>query len=341
MKVLITGAAGFIGSNLAHQIYKKNWEMILIDNLSYGKEENLKFSDCDLRGKLIKMDVRDKERIEELIQKERFECIFHIAGVAPLPECQSDPAHAIDVNVIGLVNILEAARKFGVRKIIFASTTAIYENDTVFPSQEEGFKLPTLIYPNTKYVAERFCQSYCDTYGMNVSCIRFANVYGPHIDCLRKQPPFVGYMIRELYFNRIPHFYSNGKQKRDYIFVDDLMDLMFLTINSEGFECINAASNKSYSVNEMFEIAKKIMGKTDIKPVYLEPKKYWDKYPELYQGAYMISNDILYNEVNKYTQCSNEYARQAYGWKPKVSMAEGLSKTIIYMKDQLNLLYGN
>lgn len=137
----------------------------------------------------------------------------------------------------------------------------MYENETIFPTKEDKFNLPTLIYPNTKYVAERFCESYCKTYGMSVTCLRFANVYGPHIDCLRKQPPFVGYMIRELFYNRVPIFHSNGEQRRDYIYVDDLIDLAIRVQNGEGFDCVNVSSNTNYSVNEMYNIASNIMKK--------------------------------------------------------------------------------
>ena len=147
----------------------------------------------------------------------------------------------------------------GVKCVIQASTNAMYENETGFPTREQFDNLPTLIYPNTKYCAERFAQSYCDTYGMNVCCVRFANVYGPHVDCLRKQPPFVGYLIRELYYDRVPTFHSNGKQARDYIYVDDLTDLLEKVQNCKGFDVVNCSSNKSYSVREIYDIAQDIM----------------------------------------------------------------------------------
>ena len=101
----------------------------------------------------------------------------------------------------------------------------VRERDRVPDRGKSKFNPPTLIYPNTKYCGERFAQSFADTYGMTVTCLRFANVYGPHIDCLRKQPPFVGYMIRELYYDRTPEFHSDGNQRRDYIYVDDLIAL--------------------------------------------------------------------------------------------------------------------
>ena len=139
---------------------------------------------------------------------------------------------AIEVNTLGLVNLLEAGRRTGIKQLVQASTNAMYENETEFPTVEGKFNPPTLIYPNTKYCGERFAQSFADTYGMTVTCLRFANVYGPHIDCLRKQPPFVGYMIRELYYDRTPEFHSDGNQRRDYIYVDDLIALALRASNT-------------------------------------------------------------------------------------------------------------
>ncbi|BCZ49015.1 UDP-glucose 4-epimerase [Clostridium gelidum] len=327
MKVLITGAAGFIGSQLAYRLWKDKNELLLIDNYSYGREDNLIFSKHDFRNEVINMDVRNSDGIANLLKNGDVDYIYNIAGIAPLPDCQMNPQESIDVNVIGLVNILENARRYGVKKVIQASTNAIYENETEFPTIETNFKLPTLIYPNTKYVAERFAQSFCDTYGMNVTCLRFANVYGPHIDCIRKQPPLVAYMIRELFYDRIPVFHSDGNQRRDYIYVDDLIELAICVQNTEGFECVNVSSNCNYSVNEMYAIVSEIMGK-DIKSVYASDAHYWGNYPQLYKGTYPIRDEILNHEINKYSLCDNMLAEEKYGWQPKVSMEEGLKRVI-------------
>ncbi len=326
-KILITGAAGFIGSQLAHRLWKEGNELVLIDNFSYGKVDNLIFEDHDFTNEVIKMDIRDKVGIKKIFENGDIDYVYNIAGIAPLPDCQSDPYEAIDVNVNGLVNILENARKYGVKKVIQASTNAMYENEKVFPTKENKFELPTLIYPNTKYCAERFAESYCETYGMSVTCIRFANVYGPHIDCLRKQPPFVAYMIRELYFDRTPIFHSNGEQRRDYIYVDDLIDLAIAVQNGEGFDCVNCSSMKNYSVNEMYKIACKIMNK-NIQADYASDSHYWEKYPTLFEGKYKIKESILKNEINKYSLCDNTYAKEKYNWVPKIDIEEGLRRVI-------------
>ena len=335
-KILITGAAGFIGSQLAYKFLKEGHKIVLIDNMSYGHEDNLIFDDADLNEYLIKCDIRDKE-LDEMFKLEHFDYVYNIAGIAPLPDCQSNPTEAIDVNVNGFVNILELSRIYGVKTVIQASTNAMYENCKVFPTFEYDFPLPTLIYPNTKYCAERFAQSYCDTYGMNVCCVRFANVYGPHVDCLRKQPPFVGYLIRELYYDRTPVFHSDGKQSRDYIYVDDLTDLLEKVQDCIGFDVVNCSSNKSFSVRTIYEIARGIMGK-DIEAEYVDSSNYWKKYPQLYEGAYSIKPEVLDHEVNKFSLCDNTHALARYNWQPKVDIEEGMRKMIEYTVQQFQKL---
>lgn len=327
MKILITGAAGFIGSQLAHRLWKNGDDLVLIDNFSFGHEDNLTFDDHDFRKEVIRMDIRDKDGIKSIMENGDVDYIYNIAGIAPLPDCQLNPTEAIDVNLNGFVNLLENGRRYGVKKVIQASTNAMYENETEFPTREDSFKVPTLIYPNTKYCAERFAQSFCDTYGMSVTCLRFANVYGPHVDCLRMQPPFVAYMVRELYYGRTPVFHSNGEQRRDYIYVDDLIDLAIAVRESKGFDAVNVSSNTNYSVNEMYQLAEDIMGK-HIKAEYADDAHYWERYPELYEGSYPIKKEILNHEINKYSLCDNAYALKKYGWQPKVSMREGLSRLI-------------
>ena len=339
MKVLITGAAGFIGSQLAFRLWKDGAELILIDNFTYGHEDNLIFEEHDFRDEIIKMDIRDKEGIKSILKNGDVDYIYNIAGIAPLPDCQMNPTEAIDVNLNGFVNLLENGRLYGVKKIIQASTNAIYENETEFPTYENNFKVPTLIYPNTKYAAERFAQSYCDTYGMNVTCLRFSNVYGPHVDCLRKQPPFVAYMVRELYYSRTPIFHSTGEQRRDYVYVDDLIDLALAVQKSEGFDIVNVSANQNYSVNEMYQIAQEIMGK-DSPAAYADDAHYWEKYPGLFEGEYPIKESILNHEINKYSLCDNTYAKERYGWTPRVSMREGLTKLIEEECKLLDLLRG-
>lgn len=327
-KILITGAAGFIGGQLAHKLWQEGKELILVDNLSYGKADNLIFDDINLFSQLIVADILNHDKMEQIFKDNTIDYIYNIAGIAPLPDCQIHPQIAIEVNTVGLVNMLELGRKYGVKTIIQASTNAMYENEIRIPTSENFSRLPSLVYPNTKYCAEQFARGYCDVYGMNVCCLRFANVYGPHIDCLRKQPPFVGYMIRELYYDRQPVFHSDGKQRRDYIYVDDLIDLAIKVQSCKGFDVVNCSSATNYSVKELYNTARTIMGKEHIDAIYQDASHYWDKYPQLFEGEYKINVGILEHEVNKTTLCANYNAKLRYDWSPKVGIVEGLKNVI-------------
>jgi len=327
-KILITGAAGFIGSQLAYHFYQKGDNVTLLDNFSYGSEDNLIFEDKDFRGEIIRGDIRDRELIKSLFLQHKFEYVYHIAAITPLPDCQTNPVQALDVNVTGTVNILENSRIYGVKNVVFASTSAVYENNTDFPSVENSVVPPSLLYPSTKYAAEQFCRSYADIYGMNITALRFANVYGPHLDCLRTQPPVVGYMIRELYYGRNPILHGTGEQRRDFVYVQDLVRLCELVLVDKGYNVVNVSTGTTISINELMDITARLMNKTDLTPEYREVAHFWHNYPDIYGGAYPISEKALENEVTKYTELSNNYAAKKYGWKPLVTIEEGVKNTI-------------
>lgn len=327
-KIFITGAAGFIGSQLAYHLWKKGNDLTLIDNFSYGSEDNLIFEEHCFTDEIIRDDILNAELIDRLFKEKQFDYVYHIAGITPLPDCQLNPAKAVEVNTMGTVGLLEAARKYGIKKFIFASTSAVYENNKDFPSVENHVVPPSLIYPNTKYTAERYCNAYADVYGMNITCMRFANVYGPHLDCLRTQPPVVGYLIRELYYDRAPVLHSTGTQRRDFVYVEDLIDLAERVQEGTGFDVVNVSTNTTISINELAETVRRLMGKEDIEFSYVDSSNYWNRYPKLYEGAYPISREALDNEVNKFTQLSNAYAKEKYGWEPKTDLEAGVQATI-------------
>ncbi len=334
-RILITGAAGFIGSQLAYALWQKGDEVVLLDDFSYGLEDNLIFRDHDFRQEILREDVCDAEMLDRIWLEGRFDYVYHIAAITPLPDCQIRPGRAITVNVAGTVNVLEAARKHGAKKVIFASTSAVYENCRQFPTGEGDAVPPSLVYSGGKFAAEQFCRSYADVYGMNVTALRFANVYGPHIDCLRKQPPVAGYLIRELCYGRQPVLHSNGEQRRDFVYVDDLIRLAILVQEGQGYDCVNVSTNATHSINELYQTIAGIMGKENIHPVYVDSSNYWKKYPGLYEGAYPISEGVLDAEVNKYTLCDNSHALQRYGWRPEVSFEDGLKRTVDFCVDAL------
>lgn len=330
MNILVTGAAGFISSQLSYRLYKEGHNVSLLDNFSYGHEDNLIFEDKTFANEIYRKDIRDIDFLDKLFEEKKLDVIYHFAGITPLPDCQNSPSLAVDVNVRGTVILLELARKYGVKNFVFASTSAVYENNIDFPSVENKVEKPTLIYPSTKYTAEQFCKAFYEAYNIPIVVLRFANVYGPHIDCLRTQPPVMGYVIRELFYDRSPVLHSTGKQERDFIFVNDLIDFAILVLKNDKYDIVNVSTCKTISINKITDIIKEKMGKTSIKTDYTDASNYWHNYPELYEKPYPINNKLMENEVLKYTCLDNKHAFDNYGWKPKVSIEEGIERTVDY-----------
>lgn len=327
-KILITGAAGFIGSQLAYRLWNDGDEVVLVDNFSYGSDDNLIFEKKDFREEIHRKDIRDTEFMEDLFAKEKFDFVYHIAGITPLPDCQNNPVDAVDVNTRATVIILDLVRRYGVKKMFFASTSAVYENNTDFPSVESHVESPSLLYPSTKYTAEQFCRAYSKAYGFPVVCFRFANVYGPHIDCLRTQPPVMGYIIREFNRGKSPVLHSTGEQERDFIFVDDLIELAIKVQKATEFDIVNVSTGTTISINKIANIIAEEMGCTNIPIEYAETSHFWHNYPELYSEPYPINNELMEHEVLKYTCLSTEHAKAAYDWEPKTDIREGIKRTI-------------
>lgn len=332
-KVVITGGAGFIGSKLAQKLSREGYEVVVIDDLSGGYEDNL-LAGGEHFAKFVKADIRSQD-IAPHFKGASF--VFHLAAISALPVCQSEPGRAMEVNVAGTANVLEMSRRFGAGRVIFASTSAIYENNASFPCKETDPVNPHLMYSVSKFAAESVCHGFAKTYGMDVVITRYYNVYGPHQDVRRKSPPFVGYIIRELLNNRAPILHSNGEQKRDYVFIDDVnrINSLCMTHRDAPGKTFNVASGKAYSVNEMYSMVAKLL-KSSIKPVFREPAKFWDKYPELYGGRYGIREENLESEVNKFTLGSTENAKRVLGWEAKTPIESGLAETVEHAKKILS-----
>ena len=254
MNILITGGAGFVGSQLGHYLQERDHTIYLYDNMSYGHKDNLTINKKPI-GVLIEGDVR--ESLTDILKEKKIEAVIHLAGIAPLPDCQMDPYNAYDNNVGGTLNVLECCRLVGIKKIVFASTSAIYENCKITPFIEERIeKVPNLVYSSSKLHCEMLCDSFVDNYGMDIVCLRLFNVYGPHQDFKRKHPPLMGYIIKSLLTNTPPTFYSDGEQKRDYIHVTDLARCFELVLLKNGIsgEKFNVCSGDTKSVKEIYAI---------------------------------------------------------------------------------------
>lgn len=345
MRYIITGGCGFIGSHLTEYLLNNycNCNIVIIDNLYSGIIDNLpNHIQNDNRLQIIKMDIRDSS-LEEYILED--DIIIHLAAISALPECQSNPLLSFDVNVSGTINILEISRKKHIKRIIFASTSAVYENNMSYPCKESDIINPSLIYSLTKSTAESICLSYIKNYNLEIRIIRFFNIFGGNQDFRRLSPPLTIYIINELINNRIPILHSDGTQKRDYLYIDDLLNLLNKIIHKDkiNYRIYNACSGKVYSVSEIYDIIVKKLKNTYLisecadNPKYQDPTLFWQKYSNLMEGKHCLNKDIITDEVIKYTLGSNELAIQEFNWIPNISMEDGLHE-IINQKLQLEKL---
>jgi UDP-glucose 4-epimerase len=326
-KIVVTGAAGFIGSQLAKSFVDEGHDVLLIDNMSFGYLDNL-IIDGQTFGKFVGVDIRSPDLGKYFAGAE---FVFHFAGISALPVCQQQPQLAMDVNVGGTANVLEAARLAGVKRVIFASTSATYENNTTFPTKESDPVRPSLTYAVSKYQAEQLCRSYGELYGMEIVILRYFNVYGPHQDFMRLSPPLMSYLIRELLHGRQPVLHSDGTQERDCIFVEDVnrLNRICMVHPKAPGEIFNVGSGVATSVREVYRIIAKAMN-SDIEPIYRPATNFWDAYGSLFEGPYPLKREVVEKEVRKYSLCDTTKAREMLGWQAEVSIEEGLTRTAHY-----------
>ena len=324
-KFLVTGGAGFIGSHLVRVLLsQRHSDVIVIDDFSNGYLDNfLGIHESDF--KLVKQSILDVNLVELM---EGVDAVFHFAAISSLPECQANPIQAIRVNVEGTARVLEAARRSRVRRVIFASTSAVYENCSPPFSETQQVK-PDLIYSWSKHCCESLCNSYHLNYGLDVVISRFFNVYGPAQNHRRTSPPFTSYLIRTLLNGETPTIYNLSQIKRDYIFVTDLLDLVIALSEFPdylGGEIFNLGSGQGYSALEILEIASELT-KHDGSYVSAIHEKFWEKYPELYEGL-SLDSSRLEREIFKLSLCDPYKIQSFTGIKPKYSMYEGLKAMV-------------
>lgn len=330
--ILVTGGLGFIGSRLVNRLMKEN-NITIVDNMSYGNFDNAIIDDDNILShcKFVLGDCSNESLMNDLFSKSNFDYVYHIAGIAPLPDCQLNKFKCFDSNVKSTLVLLDCCQKYGIKRFMFASTNAIYENINKerFPLNETMDIETTLFYPTSKLMSEEICKSFSRTYNVPITCFRFANVYGAGMDVLRKYPPVTGAFIKALYNNIRPTIYNDGTQSRDFVYIEDLLDLILLPMNNNTneFEIVNVGTNESHSVNEQFEIIRKYMNK-NITPIYVSGNDFWKKLNKIYDGHFVISTEVLNKEVNKCSLMDYTYAMIKYGWSPKFSFEEGLHKTI-------------
>ena len=328
MNILITGAAGGIGSTLALLLTHKGHNVVAYDNLNNGYLENLS-EDGHPFCMFVKADIRDIQRMLLTIDYHEIDVIIHLAALTSLPECESDPAECISVNVAGTASVLHAARLKN-KKVIVASTSAIYEhnNPALAPFTEEADVSPRLMYPLSKKMMEEVIQSYITNYDMDITTLRFFNVFGPRQDIHRKSPPLINFIVREVAAGKPITFFSDGKQQRDYIHVDDVVKMIESCIDNplSKQQTFNLCSGTLTSVRDIIGYAEKAFNKK-IEHNFEQPKEFWSGYPILKTGK-PLQDFVLEHEVNKFSLGSTSKSERLLDWKPNTNIEELMIDTM-------------
>lgn len=306
MKILITGAAGFIGSHIADRYLQLGHEVIIVDNLITGQRENI-----PAKARFYEMDIRD-EKLSTVFQKEKPDLVNHHAAQMDVRKSVADPIYDAQVNVLGTLNLLQNCITYNVKKFIFASTGgAIYGEQDYFPADEKHPLRPLSPYGITKLTTEKYLYFYQQSYGLKYTILRYANIYGP-----RQNPHgeagVVAIFSERLLEGKQPLINGDGLQTRDYVYVGDVVNANQLALEKGDNKIYNIGTGIETNVNELFAFLTKAVG-----------IKLAEKHAPAKAGEQRRS--VL----------SSKYIEDDLGWKPSLKMGEGIPKTVAFFKNKL------
>ena len=308
-RVVITGGAGFIGSNLAEELAKDN-EVVILDDLSTGRPENIKDLIKKNNVQFIQGSITDPALLQKTFKEVDF--VFHQAAVASVTRSVADPVAANEVNLNGTLNVLIAARDNYVKKVVYASSCAVYGDNPVLPKKEDMLPEPLSPYAVTKMAGEYYCQVFRQVYGLQAVCLRYFNVYGPrqdpHSDYAAVIPRFI---LRALQGQPLTIF-GDGEQTRDFVFIKDVVRANIVVADDEAPGIHNVGSGKNISVNMLADTIKAITG-VNLEIVHLEPRS-----GEVRHSLADMSKAI------------------AIGFKPRYNLRAGLTETIRWFSDHFS-----
>lgn len=304
MRILVTGVAGFIGSNLASRLVADGHIVTGIDDLSAGVMENVPSKVTFHRANIRSSDI--------FPLFEGADAVFHLAAKNCLPDCLADPVETASINVTGTANVLEAARRAGVSKLVYADTSAEYEGIPEFPSRVERIA-PLSVYARSKRAGAMFCEAYADFHGLRITTLRYFNVYGPAQDWRRTIPPLMSAFAMKLLQGEPPVIFGTGEKRRDFVYIDDVTEFNVLALQDPRTDggVHNVGFGMNYSVNNIFSEVEGFL-KTGLTPIYKD---------DLPGEAEVTLADIE--------------SGLRLGWRPRVGLREGIEKSIAYVKEKV------
>lgn len=307
-KYLITGGAGFIGSNIAEELLKRGEYVRIIDNFSTGKRENIEefIDDIDL----IEGDLRNIDDVKRAVKDIDF--VLHQAALPSVPRSVADPISSNANNIDGTLNLLVAAKEAGVKRVVIAASSSAYGDTEILPKVEYMMPNPLSPYAVTKYVEELYGRVFYKVYGLETVLLRYFNVFGPKQDPTSQYAAVIPKFITKILKGESPIIFGDGEQTRDFTYVDNVVEANILAATSEKVghgEVINIACGQRISLNQLVDKINEILG-TNIRPIYDKPRV----------------GDI------KHSLASIEKAEKLLGYSVKVTFEEGLRKVIDWYK---------
>lgn len=305
--MLVTGGAGFIGSHIVDALVARGDHVKVLDNLSTGRLTNLEHHGS--RVELIQGDLTDSEAVAEAVAG--VDCIFHEAALASVPRSVERPLDTHEACVTGTVTLLDAARRAGVRRLVYAASSSAYGDQPTSSKRELDLPMPISPYGAAKLAAEFYCQAFTATYGFETVCLRYFNVFGPRQDPDSPYSAVIPLFITALVEGRRPTIFGDGHQSRDFTYVANVVDGNLLAADAEGAagHVINVANGRTTSLLELLAALNDLLG-TDVTPKH-EPPRVGDVRESL--------ADIT-------------LARKLLGYEPRIGLEEGLRRSIEYYR---------
>jgi UDP-glucose 4-epimerase len=268
---LVTGGAGFIGSNIVKSLLQREQRVLVLDNFSTGKRENLFEFKGNPNFELIEGDLRSFHTVRTAVKG--IDYILHQGALPSVPRSVHDPLTTNDVNILGTLNILEAAKEFGVKRVIYASSSSIYGDNETLPKKEDMPVNPLSPYALSKYTGERYCQIFTKIYGLETVCLRYFNVFGPNQDPTSQYSAVIPKFIRSMSEGKQPLIYGDGTQSRDFTHVSNIIAANLFACTSEGVsgEVFNIACGERFNLLQLVDTLNRILD-TSIEPVFEEER---------------------------------------------------------------------
>ncbi len=308
MKIVITGGAGFIGSHLAEYWSIMGNDVVVLDNLRSGYIKNI--ADLD-NVKLVKASITEKEKVFDALEGADY--VFNLAAMISVPESIEKPVECININVLGLINVLDAAKKYKIKKVVHSSSAAIYGDDPELPKKINMRPKPLSPYGITKLDGEYYLQMYTDQYNLSTTSLRYFNVFGPRQDPKSQYAAAVPIFIYKALKNETITVYGDGEQTRDFIFVRDIVKANVLAAQNENvIGVFNVANEQTITINQL---VKTIIKLTNSKSNVVHEKE--------------RPGDI------KHSSASIKETREVLGFEPEYRLSTAIEETINYFKTKL------